>query len=178
MSKFFRVYLAAAFAALIPLKTALAEEIVDLTGVIPSVEQVQNGLLPEQACQQLRENGFKCMGFKPAVKFSMPSTYFEIGSAQLPAELRKQLDVFAAVLKNVPQGEVQFQVTGHADASGGELVNKNLSEARAAAVKDYLAQQGVSKDLLVTTGKGSAALAVPQNPLSPKNRRVEIGRVN
>lgn len=178
MSKFVQIRVIVAALGLSLLGTAQAEDVIDLTGVVPSVEQVQNGLLPEQACQQLRENGFKCMGFKPAVRFSMPSTYFEIGSAQLPAELRKQLDVFATVLKTVPQDGTQFLVTGHADASGGEQINVNLSQARASAVKEYLAQQGVSKDLIVTSGKGSSALAVPQNPYSPRNRRVEIGRAN
>ncbi|NJM31558.1 MAG: hypothetical protein HC848_00010 [Limnobacter sp.] len=50
--------------------------VVDLGNKVPTVSQVEEGLFPEAACEELRNNGFKCMGFKPAVKFSMPAAYF------------------------------------------------------------------------------------------------------
>lgn len=178
MNRFFRLKFSALLAGLLCAQMAIAQEVVDLAGVVPTIEQVEKGLLPEQHCERAAKDGYKCMGFKPAVKFSMPSSYFDIGSAELPLDLRKQLDVFATVMKNVPEGEARFVVTGHADASGGEYINLNLSKARAAAVKAYLADKGVSESLLVTSGKGSSALAVPSNPFSPKNRRVEIGRAD
>ena len=157
--------------------SALASsQVIDLTGVVPSVAEVEEGLLPDQACAQLRQSGFKCMGFKPAVRFSMPSSYFDIGSAQLPEELQKQLDVFAQVIKKVDSGQFTFVVTGHADASGSEAINQGLSVARARAVKQYLASQGVNPDVLVTQGMGASNPADPLNPYAAKNRRIEIGR--
>ena len=69
--------------------------VVDLGNTVPAAEQVKEGLFPEEDCEELRKNGFKCMGFKPAVRFSIPNAHFQLGSAELPADLKKQLDVFA-----------------------------------------------------------------------------------
>lgn len=150
--------------------------VVDLAGIVPAVEQVKEGLFPEEACEELRKNGFKCMGFKPAVRFSIPNAHFQLGSAELPVELKKQLDVFAQVLSNRPSDSPPILVTGHADASGDAALNQVLSSERAKAVKNYLTQKGVSPALLRIEGKGADKLADVNNPFAPANRRVEISR--
>ena len=150
--------------------------VVDLADTVPAVEQVKEGLFPEEACEELRKNGFKCMGFKPAVRFSIPNAHFQLGSAELPAELKKQLDVFAQVLSNRPSDSPPIVVTGHADASGDASLNQVLSSERAKAVKTYLTQKGVSPSLLRVEGKGADKLADVNNPFAPANRRVEISR--
>lgn len=150
--------------------------VVDLADRVPAVEQVKEGLFPEEACEELRKNGFKCMGFKPAVRFSIPNAHFQLGSAELPAELKKQLDVFAQVLSNRPSDSPPIVVTGHADASGDASLNQVLSSERAKAVKTYLTQKGVSPSLLRVEGKGADKLADVNNPFAPANRRVEISR--
>ena len=38
-------------------------------------------------------------GMKPAVRYSLPASSFKVGSAELPELLKKQLDVFAEVLR-------------------------------------------------------------------------------
>jgi OmpA-OmpF porin, OOP family len=150
--------------------------VVDLGNTVPAAEQVKEGLFPEEACEELRKNGFKCMGFKPAVRFSIPNAHFQLGSAELPNELRKQLDVFAQVLGNRPSDSPPILVTGHADASGDAAFNQVLSSERAKAVKSYLIQKGVSPSLLRIEGKGAEKLADANNPFAPANRRVEISR--
>ncbi|WP_370260998.1 OmpA family protein [Limnobacter sp.] len=150
--------------------------VVDLGNRIPAVEQIREGLFPEEACEELRKNGFKCMGFKPAVRFSIPNAHFELGSAELPEALKKQLDVFAQVLSNRPAGSAPIVVTGHADASGSAVLNQQLSAARAKAVKAYLVSKGVSPALLGVEGKGADVLADSGNPYAAANRRVEISR--
>lgn len=151
--------------------------VVDLAGTVPDAEQVKEGLFPEEACEELRKNGFKCMGFKPAVRFSIPNAHFQLGSAELPVQLKKQLDVFAQVLSNRPSGSAPVMVTGHADASGNEPLNQALSAERARSVKSYLTQKGVSPALLRIEGKGAARLVDVKNPFAPANRRVEISRL-
>lgn len=151
--------------------------VVDLADTVPAVEQVKEGLFPEEACEELRNNGFKCMGFKPAVRFSIPNAHFQLGSAELPVELKKQLDVFAQVLSKRPSDSPTVLVTGHADASGSEPLNQALSAERARAVKSYLTQKGVSPALLRIEGKGADKLADVKNPFAPANRRVEISRM-
>ena len=151
--------------------------VVDLAGTVPAAEQIREGLFPEEACEELRKNGFKCMGFKPAVRFSIPNAHFQLGSAELPGELKKQLDVFAQVLGNRPANTPPILVTGHADASGNVELNQALSAERAKAVKSYLINKGVSPSLLRIEGKGAEKLVDANNPFAPANRRVEISRL-
>ncbi|MCQ8895463.1 OmpA family protein [Limnobacter humi] len=156
---------------------ALADSaVIDLGRRVPKAADVREGLFPEDACEELKRNGFQCMGFKPAVRFSIPNAHFRLGSADLPDALRRQLDVFAEVLVTRPAGSPAIVVTGHADASGDAAFNLALSQARAKAVKDYLIGKGVSPGLLTVEGKGAQQLADVDNPFSSANRRVEIGR--
>ena len=150
--------------------------VVDLAGTVPAVEQVKEGLFPEEACEELRKNGFKCMGFKPAVRFSLPTATFKLGSAELPDLLRAQLDRFAEVLRGKRGTGRVVRIEGHADATGSEDVNLPLSQKRAEAVKDYLVKNGADPSMLQAVGMGSKALKVTKDPAAAENRRVEIGR--
>jgi outer membrane protein OmpA-like peptidoglycan-associated protein len=116
------------------------------------------------------------MGFKPAIRYSLPATSFAVGSAELPDLLKKQLDVFAEVLKGKRGSGRQVRVIGHADASGPAEANMALSVRRAEAVKSYLVQKGADAAMLVAVGVGETDLLNPANPTAAENRRVEIGR--
>lgn len=151
-------------------------EAVNLGSAVPKAKDVEQGLFPDDACEELKANGFKCMGFKPAVRFVMPSSSFKVGSAELPDGLKRQLDVFARVLEKKKGVSHAVRVEGHADTSGTPEANQALSQSRAEAASEYLKSKGVSPDLLVAVGMGSTELADPEQPLSAKNRRVEIGR--
>ena len=91
-----RCVLALACAATLP---ALAQDAVDMGQTVPNAKTVTEGLFPEDDCEQLKAAGFKCMGFKPAVRYSLPASSFKLGSADLPDSLKRQLEVFAEVLK-------------------------------------------------------------------------------
>lgn len=149
---------------------------VDVGGQVPDAAAVKEGLFPEDACKELEANGFKCMGFKPAIKYSLPASSFKIGSAELPELLKKQLDVFAEVLKGKKGSGRQVRVVGHADASGSPEANQVLSLKRAEAVKSYLVAKGADPEMLVVVGVGEKDLKNPSNPTAAENRRVEIGR--
>lgn len=158
------------------LSAQAAEPAVDLGSSLPAAKAIEEGLFPDDACEQLRANGFKCMGFKPAQRFSLPATSFTLGSAELPAGLKQQLDRFAEVLKTKTGTTRAVLVEGHADATGSAEANDRLSQRRAEAARDYLVSQGVSADLLKAVGVGARDLADPAQPRSAKNRRVVIGR--
>jgi OOP family OmpA-OmpF porin len=149
---------------------------IDIGAAVPDAAAVKEGLFPEDACKELEANGFKCMGFKPAIRYSLPAASFGVGSADLPAGLMKQLDVFADVLKSKRGSGRQVRVIGHADASGTPAVNDALSLRRAEAVKGYLVQKGADPDMLVAVGVGSKDPKNAANPNAAENRRVEIGR--
>ena len=170
-----RCALAAVFAAL-PAAHAAGDDVVDLGSSVPSSKQIEDGLFPDDNCEKLKENGFKCMGFKPPVRFELPSSSFRLGSADLPDGLKAQLDAFASVLAKKSGNDHAVRIEGHADASGNPTANDTLSQRRADAAREYLISKGVAPDLLSAVGVGSKDLADPQRPLAPSNRRVVIGR--
>ncbi len=155
---------------------ALASEAVDMGQNVLDAKTVSEGLFPEDACEQLKAAGFKCMGFKPAVRYSLPAASFRLGSAELPDGLKRQLEVFAEVLKSKRGTGKTVRVEGHADASGAAAANLQLSQRRADAVRDFLVELGADATMISPVGVGAAALKNSKDPFAPENRRVEIGR--
>lgn len=149
---------------------------IDIGQSVPDAKAVAEGLFPEEACEQLKAAGFKCMGFKPAVRYSLPATSFKLGSAELPDTLKKQLEVFAEVLKGKKGSGKTVRIEGHADASGAAAANQTLSQKRAEAVKEYLVELGADATMLSPVGVGANAPKNQKDPFAPENRRVEIGR--
>jgi outer membrane protein OmpA-like peptidoglycan-associated protein len=174
-----RLGLAAVAATAVSVAPAFAQsssQSVDVGSQVPDVASVKDGLFPEDACKELEASGFKCMGLKPAIRYSLPASSFKVGSAELPELLKKQLDVFADVLRSKKGSGRQVRVVGHADASGTPEANLSLSVKRAEAVKEYLVQKGADSGMLIVVGQGSKDPVNASNPLAPENRRVEIGR--
>ncbi|HVO47758.1 MAG TPA: OmpA family protein [Steroidobacteraceae bacterium] len=79
---------------------------------------------------------------------------FEHNSADLTEASHAPLDDVATGLKKHPRLKVEIQ--GHTDSTGTPAYNLKLSQRRADSVRDYLVQQGVSADQLVTKGYGQA----------------------
>jgi outer membrane protein OmpA-like peptidoglycan-associated protein len=155
---------------------AVPAETLDLGQQVPSAEAITEGLFPDDKCKDLEAAGFKCMGFKPAIRYSLPASSFKVGSAALPATLLKQLDVFADVLRTRKNTDRQVRIVGHADASGTPAANQALSLKRAESVRDYLVSKGTNPELLVIEGVGAAEPKNAAKPNADENRRVEIGR--
>lgn len=167
------VVLAWSMAAPLP---AMAQDVVEMGQTIPDAKAVAEGLFPEDACEQLKAAGFKCMGFRPAVRYSLPAAAFKLGSSDLPDALKKQLDVFGEVLKGKRGSGKVVRIEGHADASGTSAANQALSQRRAEAVKAYLVELGAEPEMIAPVGVGANALKNAKDPFAPENRRVEIGR--
>ena len=62
------------------------------------------------------------------------------------------LAAMVAIFKEYP--DANFSIGGHTDSIGNEAYNQRLSEARAAAVRNYLAQQKVEVDRIIAKGFG------------------------
>ncbi len=168
--------LAAVLALLAPLSGWAQSDAVDVSQSSPTAKEISEGLFPEDACEQLKAAGFKCMGFKPAVRYSLPATAFKLGSAEVPDSLKRQLEVFAEVLKSKRGSGKVVRIEGHADASGAAAANQTLSQRRAEAVKEYLVELGAEAAMLTPVGVGANAPKNQKDPFAPENRRVEIGR--
>jgi type VI secretion system protein ImpK len=99
---------------------------------------------------------------------------FDPGKAMIREQARTTLDKIAAALKKDYAGK-QIRVEGHTDSDPIKVSkwksNQELSEARAAAVKAYLVQKGVSAGSVTTQGFGADK---PKGQDKALNRRVEI----
>lgn len=162
--------------AALALPARAASDTQDLGEKLPDAEVVKEGLFPEDSCKELEAVGYKCMGFKRAVRFSLPALSFKVGSAELPDALRRQLDVFASVLSQKRGTGRVVRVEGHADASGAADANQVLSQRRADAVRAYLVDKGADPAMLEAVGMGAKAPKEGADPFAAINRRVEIGR--
>ena len=109
----------------------------------------------------------------------LPSTdlevYFNYNSAEVLPEARTLLDNLGRALTDPRLADNSFVLVGHTDAKGSENYNQSLSERRAAAVREYLAQTfGIDPARLTAYGRGKTALKLPNVPLAAMNRRVQV----
>lgn len=85
------------------------------------------------------------------------------------------LDEMVAALKSLGSTQ-RLLIVGHTDTSGNAASNRQLSLARAKAVKDYFATQGVDVSAMETAGAGATRPVAPNT--SPegraRNRRIEF----
>jgi outer membrane protein OmpA-like peptidoglycan-associated protein len=99
---------------------------------------------------------------------------FDVDRADLQPSVRESLTGIAETLQDYP--ETIVRITGHADATGSDAYNLQLSERRAQAVAQFLGQQGVAAARLSAVGRGEtvpiASNATPED--RARNRRVEI----
>jgi peptidoglycan-associated lipoprotein len=98
--------------------------------------------------------------------------YFEFDSFVLTEQTRAALLAHAEYLKAAPRS---IRLEGHADERGSREYNMALGEKRAAAVKDFLASQGVSSAVeVVSFGEEQPAEKGHSETSWSKNRRVEL----
>ncbi len=84
------------------------------------------------------------------------------------------LQSITAILKEYPSSN--FSLEGHTDSDGATAANQTLSENRAAAVKNYLIENGISSSRLVSVGFGESKPIATNKTKAGKaqNRRVEV----
>jgi outer membrane protein OmpA-like peptidoglycan-associated protein len=99
---------------------------------------------------------------------------FDLNSARVKPESQQALANLAVALKSPELLPARFAVEGHTDATGRADHNQRLSQQRADAVRDVLAAQGVARQRVQTSGKGSTEPANSADPASFENRRVRI----
>ncbi|PIE52914.1 hypothetical protein CSA37_04530 [Candidatus Fermentibacteria bacterium] len=105
---------------------------------------------------------------------SFNNIYFDSGSANIKPESFGILDNVAATL--IANQGVDVRIAGHTDSDGSASYNQGLSERRAASVRDYLVNKGVSARSLSIVGYGEEQPVVPNTSSANKaqNRRIEF----
>ncbi|HEV8305548.1 MAG TPA: OmpA family protein [Gemmatimonadales bacterium] len=99
---------------------------------------------------------------------------FESGKSALKPDSYTILDIVAASL--VANPDIRVEIAGHTDNTGSAAVNTRLSQARADAVRAYLASKGVGPERMVAKGYGpTVPVATNTTPAGrAQNRRVEL----
>lgn len=105
---------------------------------------------------------------------NMSDVLFDTGKYSLKPGAREKLAKVAGILLAYPG--LNIAVGGYTDNVGGDEMNQTLSENRAASVRDYLVQQGVSADSVTASGFGNTQpVASNDSPEGrQQNRRVEL----
>ena len=99
---------------------------------------------------------------------------FESGKAALTQSGMTILDQMSEALKKLHG--IKVEVIGHTDNAGSRAGNLSLSQARAEAVKTYVAARGIAADSIAVSGEG------PDRPVADnrtpdgraRNRRIEF----
>jgi outer membrane protein OmpA-like peptidoglycan-associated protein len=110
-----------------------------------------------------------------SLKVSVPgSVSFASGSAAIDTRLYPTLDKLANTLNEYPASTIT--VIGYTDSQGSAQDNLDLSNRRATAVANYLAQRGVQRNRMTVSGRGEAE-PIADNATEAgrsQNRRVEM----
>jgi outer membrane protein OmpA-like peptidoglycan-associated protein len=104
----------------------------------------------------------------------MNDVLFDTAKYTLRPAAREKLAKIAGILLAHPS--LKLEVEGHTDSVGGDDYNQRLSEQRAATVRDYLVQNGISMNSVSAIGFGKTR-PIASNDSSAgrqQNRRVEL----
>ncbi len=104
----------------------------------------------------------------------LDAIFFETASAELRAESTDELNRLVQMLQENPSARAE--IAGHTDNVGTASSNRELSQARAQSVVDYLVRQGIEPERLRARGYGkSRPVASNGNDAGrQQNRRVEF----
>ena len=105
---------------------------------------------------------------------SMPDVLFDPGQYTLKSAARERLARISGIVLAYP--DLKLQIEGYTDSIGSDEFNQRLSEKRAATVRDYLVDNGVSINTVFARGLGKANPIADNSTSAGRklNRRVEM----
>jgi lipid-binding SYLF domain-containing protein len=123
------------------------------------------------------ENGSVSTSLRDTGRVTLSNLHFATGKAEITTDSEEVLKNTVAALREHPEWNIR--VEGFTDNVGSREANLKLSSARANAVMDWLATNGVDKGRLNAKGYGEAR-PVAKNSTEEgraRNRRVELVRM-
>ncbi|MCK8142353.1 OmpA family protein [Flavobacterium sp. I-SCBP12n] len=129
------------------------------------------GTVANQGCPEVSEEVMKTLNnYGKVILFDSGKSTFQKGTYTV-------LQSITSILKEYPYSK--FMIEGHTDSDGSNELNQALSENRAAAVKNYLIENGIETDRLRSTGFGETKPIASNKTAKGKaeNRRVEISLI-
>ncbi len=105
---------------------------------------------------------------------NMSDVLFDLNQATLKPGAKVRLAKVAGIIQAYP--DLKLQIEGYTDSTGSLEHNQQLSERRAAAVRDFLVAQGVSLNNVSAQGLGPANPVATNNTPQGRqmNRRVDL----
>jgi len=105
---------------------------------------------------------------------SMPDVLFDPGQYTLKPAARERLARISGIVLAYP--DLKLQIEGYTDSTGSDEFNQRLSEKRAATVRDYLTDSGVSINNVFARGLGKTNPIADNSTAAGRklNRRVEM----
>ncbi len=99
---------------------------------------------------------------------------FESGSAVIDSQSDAIVEQVAAAINLTPG--IDVEIVGHTDNTGSDEINLELSQERAAAVRDRLIELGVDESRLTSRGAGSSEPVASNDTAEgqAQNRRIEF----
>ena len=116
-------------------------------------------------------------GAPPRPTLILTGVNFETGRSALTRNSYMVLDAVAASLLVNP--DIRIEIAGYTDSTGTKFSNLRLSQARAVAVRFYLARKGVTPARMTAKGYGASGYIAPNSTAAGRaqNRRVELHKL-
>jgi outer membrane protein OmpA-like peptidoglycan-associated protein len=132
--------------------------------------------MDEQAAEMERDlEGAKIERVGEGIKITFDSgILFDVNKSDLKAEAQANISQLAVILNKYEDTNILLE--GHTDSDGAEDYNMALSERRARAVQNYLAQQAVASPRMSVMWYGESQPIADNSTVEGKaaNRRVEV----
>jgi len=105
---------------------------------------------------------------------NMGDVLFDTGKYDLRPEAREKLAKLSGIVLAHPG--LRLAIEGYTDSTGGDELNRKLSQDRADAVRGYLTEEGLNPDSVTAQGFGKTEPVADNNTAAGRqnNRRVEI----
>ncbi|HEX2779351.1 MAG TPA: OmpA family protein [Gemmatimonadaceae bacterium] len=154
----------------------LVEDRRDLLDVVRRAAEEANAKLND-ALTQLRSLVAEITNIRETSRglvISLSDILFDVNQATLKAGAAQNVQKIAAILNQYP--DYNISVEGHTDASGSDAYNQDLSERRAASVREALVAGGVAASRISSKGFGESQPVASNDTPSGRqqNRRVEV----
>jgi OOP family OmpA-OmpF porin len=106
--------------------------------------------------------------------YTLRDVYFNTDKATLRERSYDALDDLLAAMRTNP--DMKVEIAGHTDDRGSKSYNKDLSQRRAEAVKEYLLEKGIREKRVRAKGYGETKPVASNDTQQgrQKNRRVEV----
>ena len=145
-----------------------SDQILDPDDQCPDKPETRNGFEDTDGCPD--EVPKEVQEFTGVIR----GIYFDVNKSSVQLRSHRVLNEAVAVLKRHPS--INIEIVGHTDSSGKAEYNKELSESRANAVRDYLVQKGIDSERITARGAGEESpVASNDTPTGrAENRRTEF----